>query len=66
MTITTTTLCAIALLITLPLIILLWATESQEQRLTRKVRRYARKGYSQRRTAAELNVTRYRVRCCLA
>ena len=51
---------AIALL--LPFIIILWATESTEQ----KVRRLRTYGYSQRKIAEQLQVSRYRVRLALA
>ena len=51
-----------AVLLTLPLLVLLWATESQEQR----IRRWHRRGQSQRAIAARLGVTRYRVRRALA
>jgi DNA-binding NarL/FixJ family response regulator len=58
----TTTLCFLLALLTLPLIVLLWATESREQR----IRRWHRDGQSQRAIAAKLNVSRYRVRLALA
>jgi ribosomal protein S14 len=63
---TTTTLAFIAALLILPVIILLWATESKDQRTTRQVRACMKKGYSQRQTAAELGLTRYRVRKAIA
>lgn len=53
-------LCLAALL--LPVLVLLWATESTEAR----TRRLSRSGWSQRRIAEHLNVTRYRVRLALA
>lgn len=53
-------LCLAALL--LPLLLLLWATESTEAR----TRRLSRSGWSQRRIADHLGVTRYRVRLALA
>jgi hypothetical protein len=53
-------LCLAALL--LPLLVLLWATESTEAR----TRRLSRSGWSQRRIAEHLGVTRYRVRLALA
>ena len=56
----------IILFITLPIILLLWMTESKDQRITRQVRRMMKKGYSQRQTAAELGLTRYRVRKAIA
>lgn len=52
---------AVALLL-LPILILLWATESPEQR----IRRWHRAGHSQRTIAQRLNVSRYRVRQALA
>ena len=58
---TTTFAIALALLL-LPVLILLWATESTEQR----ARRLHRNGWSQRRIADHLNVTRYRVRVALS
>jgi len=51
-----------AVLLTLPLIVLLWATESREQR----IRRWHRRGQSQRAIAARLGVSRYQVRKALA
>ena len=51
-----------AVLLLLPVVLLLWATESQEQR----IRRWHRRGHSQRAIAARLGVTRYRVRRALA
>jgi DNA polymerase III delta subunit len=62
----TSTLAFIAALLLLPVIILLWATESSDQRTARKVRACMKKGYSQRQTAAELGLTRYRVRKAIA
>jgi hypothetical protein len=53
-------LCLAALL--LPVLLLLWATESTEGR----TRRLSRSGWSQRRIAEHLGVTRYRVRLALA
>jgi hypothetical protein len=55
---TTTTLALIAALLLLPIIILLWATESTEQRVKR-LRSY---GWSQRRIAEHMGLSRYRVR----
>ena len=46
----------------LPLVVLLWATESTEQR-ARRLRGY---GWSQVRIAEHLGVTRYRVRLAIA
>ena len=51
-----------AVLIVLPVLILLWATESQEQRINR----LSRKGWSQRRIAAHFGTTRWQVRIALA
>ena len=51
-----------AVLIVLPVLILLWLTESQEQRISR----LSRKGWSQRRIAAHVGTTRWQVRKCLA
>jgi transcriptional regulator len=51
----------IALLL-LPLLVLLWATETTEQRVKR-LRSY---GWAQRRIAEHMNITRYRVRQVLA
>jgi hypothetical protein len=53
-------LCLAALL--LPVLVILWATESTEAR----TRRLSRSGWSQRRIAEHLGVTRYRVRLALA
>lgn len=50
----TTTLAAIAALILLPLLILLWATESRPQR-ARRLRSY---GWTQQRIADHLGVSR--------
>ena len=49
-------------LLLLPLPVLLWATESTEQRTNR----LASYGWSQRRIADHLHITRYRVRVALA
>ena len=59
---TTTTLALIAALLLLPIIILLWATESTEQRVKR-LRSY---GWSQRRIAEHMGLSRYRVRLLTA
>ena len=48
----------IAALLLLPIIILLWATESTEQRVKR-LRSY---GWTQRRIAEHMGLSRYRVR----
>lgn len=58
----TTTLAIILALLLLPLIILLWATESTEQR-AKRLRSY---GWSQRRIADHMRISRYRVRMALA
>jgi len=58
----TTTLSLIAALLLLPLAILLWATESTEQRVKR-LRSY---GWTQRRIADHMRISRYRVRLALA
>ena len=58
----TTTLAIILALLLLPLIILLWATESTEQR-AKRLRSY---GWSQRRIADHMRISRYRVRLALA
>ena len=52
----------VAALLLFPLIVLLWATESREQR----IRRWHRRGQSQRAIAARLGCSRYRVRKALA
>ena len=58
----TTTFAIVLALLLLPIIILLWASESTEQR----ARRLHRNGWSQRRIADHMNCTRYRVRVALA
>jgi hypothetical protein len=58
----TTTLTLILALLLLPLLVLLWATESTEQR-AKRLRSY---GWTQRRIAEHMHVTRYRVRIALA
>ena len=58
----TTTIAILLALLLLPVLILLWASESTEQR----ARRLHRNGWSQRRIADHMNVTRYRVRVALA
>lgn len=60
MTTSVLALCLAAFL--LPLLLLLWATESTEAR----TQRLSRSGWSQRRIADHLGVTRYRVRLALA
>ena len=59
---TATTIALLLALLLLPLLVLLWATESTEQR----TKRLAGYGWSQRRIADHLNCTRYRVRVALA
>ena len=58
----TTTFAFLLALLLLPLLVLLWATESQPQRVKR-LRSY---GWSQQRIADHLGVSRYRVRVALA
>ena len=58
----TTTIALLTALLLLPLVILLWATESTEQR-AKRLRSY---GWSQRRIADHMRITRYRVRVALA
>ena len=53
----------VAALVLLPLIVLLWITESKPQRIRRYQRQY---GWSQRRIADHLGITRYQVRTALA
>lgn len=59
---TTTTLAIIVAVLLLPLLILLWATESRPQR-ARRLRSY---GWSQQRIADHLGVSRTTVRRALA
>ena len=58
----TTTLAILIALLLLPLVILLWATESTEQR-AKRLRSY---GWTQRRIADHMRISRYRVRLALA
>jgi len=58
----TTTIALLTALLLLPLLVLLWATESTEQR----AKRLRCCGWSQRRIAEHMHVTRYRVRVALA
>lgn len=58
----TTTTALILALILLPLIVLLWATESREQR----ARRWRRQGWTQQRIADRLCCSRTTVRRLLA
>ena len=53
----------VAALVLLPLIVLWWATESKPQRIRRFHRQY---GWSQRRIADHLGITRWQVRTALA
>ena len=59
---TTSVLALVLAALLLPLLVLLWATESTEAR----TRRLSRSGWSQRRIAEHMGVTRYRVRLALA
>ena len=59
---TATTIALLLALLLLPLLVLLWATENTEQR----TKRLASYGWSQRRIAANMKTTRYRVRMALA
>ena len=57
----TTTICLAATLLailTIPVVLLLWATESPTQRQTRQCRRLRSKGHSQRSIARELGLSR--------
>ena len=58
----TTTFALLLALLLLPVLVLLWATESRAQR-AKRLRSY---GWSQQRIADHLGVTRYRVRVALA
>jgi hypothetical protein len=51
----------VAIVLTLPLLLIFWATEGQEQRIYR----LRRQGLSQRRIAEQLGITTYRVRKAL-
>lgn len=56
----TTTICLTATLLailTIPVVLLLWATESPTQRQTRQCRRLRSKGFSQRAIARELGIS---------
>lgn len=55
-------LAAAAVLLMLPIVLILWATESRPQR----IRRWHRQGLSQRAIAERLGVTRHAVRQALA
>ncbi len=58
----TTTIALLTALLLLPLLVLLWATESTEQR-AKRLRSY---GWTQRRIADHMRISRYRVRLALA
>tara|TARA_B100000035_G_scaffold181604_1_gene155002 strand:+ start:7522 stop:7701 length:180 start_codon:yes stop_codon:yes gene_type:complete len=58
----TTTLAWVAVILLLPVLLLLRATESQDQ----TVRRLRTQGWTQQRIADRLQITRYRVRLALA
>lgn len=62
-TMITCTMAWVAALLLLPVLILLWATESTEQRARRLRRSY---GWSQQRIADHMNISRYAVRRALA
>jgi DNA invertase Pin-like site-specific DNA recombinase len=57
----TTTLAWVAVILLFPLILLLWVTESQQQR----IRRLHTAGLSQTKIASRLNLSRYTVRKAL-
>lgn len=59
---TTTILCYLLVLLLLPVLILLWATESRQQR----ARRWRRNGWTQQRIADRLGCSRTTVRRLLA
>lgn len=59
---TTTTIALLIALLLLPVLILLWATETTEER----VQRLSRTGWSQRRIAEHMGLSRYRVRLITA
>jgi AraC-like DNA-binding protein len=59
---TTTILCTALVLLLLPLLFLLWATESRQQR----ARRWRRDGWTQQRIADRLGCSRSTVRRMLA
>jgi transcriptional regulator len=58
----TSTLAILLAALLLPVVVLLWLTESQPQRIVR-LHSY---GWSQRRIASHLGVSRYQVRLALA
>jgi DNA invertase Pin-like site-specific DNA recombinase len=57
----TTTLAWVAVILLFPLILLLWASESKQQR----IRRLHTAGLSQTKIASRLNISRYAVRKAL-
>lgn len=59
---TTCLLAWVAIVLTLPLLLILWATEGQEQR----IHRLRRQGLSQRRIAQQLGISVYAVRKAVA
>ena len=59
---TTTITCALLWVLLVPLAVLLWLTESRQQR----IRRWHRQGMSQRAIAERLGTTRWQVRRALA
>jgi DNA invertase Pin-like site-specific DNA recombinase len=56
-----TTIAWVAVILLFPLILILWATESQQQR----IRRLHTAGMSQNKIATHLNISRYAVRKAL-
>lgn len=59
---TTTILCALLWALIIPLALVLWLSESREQRM----RRWHREGMSQRAIAERIGTTRWQVRKALA
>ena len=59
---TTSVLALVLVAVLLPVLVIVWAAESTEQR----TRRLSRSGWSPRRIAEHLGCTRYRVRLALA
>ena len=62
LTVTTTTIALLLALVLLPVLVLLWATETTSQRANR----LRRNGWSQQRIADHMQISRYRVRMVLA
>ncbi len=58
----TTTIASLLALLLLPVLVLLWATETTPQRANR----LRRNGWSQQRIADHMGISRYRVRMVLA